>query len=97
MGRDGMSILEDPVAFGMEWQLQENEPMLFQTARAPQYPQECRLPAVSQKTTRRLGEKTISEEMAKTACVAVHAENMEACVHDVMAMGDLELAAAGGF
>ena len=97
LGRDGVTVFESPNKLAADWQVKDNEPMLFQTARAPQFPAECRLPVVSQKTTRRLGEKVISEDMAKAACAAAHAENMEGCIHDVMAMGDLELAAAGAF
>ena len=72
--------------------------MLLQTARAPQFPAQCKLPVVSQKkTARRLGEKVISEDMAKVACAAAHAENIKGCIHDAVEIGDLELAAAGAF
>ena len=65
--------------------------------QAPQYPAQCELPDLTQNVARRLGEKYVSEEAAEKACVAAGAENMAGCIHDVMAIGDLELAAAGAF
>ena len=44
--RDGETILENATDYGEEWQVRpDHDPLLFETARAPQYPKEqCRLP-----------------------------------------------------
>ena len=89
--------MEDPNLLAAEWQVRNDEPMLFTTARAPQHPQACQLPDPTQKTGRRLGEGPISEEAAKMACVNAGSQRLDLCIHDVMAIGDLELAAAGSF
>lgn len=70
LGRDGVTVIEHPNALAAEWQVRDNEDMLFQMARAPQYPAKCDLPSTTQKAARRLGEKSISEEAAKAACVS---------------------------
>ena len=80
-----------------EWQVRDTEEMIFQTARAPQYPSQCELPDLTKKVARRLGEKYVSEGAAEKACLAAGAENLAGCIHDVMAIGDLELAAEGAF
>ncbi|CAB9531477.1 expressed unknown protein [Seminavis robusta] len=92
MSRDGISIVTDPDLLATEWQVHpEDDGMVFQTARAPQYPQSCQLPRQSKTTKRRrLGELIVSEDDARNACAG--ANNMDGCVHDVMATGDLELA-----
>ena len=70
-------IISDANKFGNEWQVRDNEPVLFQTVRAPQYPQACKLPDPTKKTSRRLGQKSISEDDAKKACASAGAENLE--------------------
>jgi hypothetical protein len=99
LARDGVTDLQDDMnEMGQEWQVRENEPMLFQSARAPQYPEMCRLPNVAEKEARRLGEG-ISEDVAKVACAHLkHNENaFAACVYDVTATNDLDLAQSGAF
>jgi len=100
LARDGKTIVVDPNEFGQEWQVRDTEPMLFQEARFPQYPQKCVLPSPvsaeeSRNLRRRLGE-SISLEDAQEAC-AGWGQDFEDCVFDVMATGDLELAEAGSY
>lgn len=97
LGRDGETVFTDMAAFGQEWQVQADEPMLFHVARAPQAPEPCVLPSASS-AQRRLGEK-FAYEAAEAACTKAgwSKGTIEMCIHDVMATGDLELATAGAF
>jgi hypothetical protein len=98
MARDGKTLLEDPSAFGVEWQVRDTEPMLFQDARFPQYPQACTLPTpkpVSQ-LRRRLSEASSEELAAEKAC-AHWGEGKDDCVFDILATGDLDMANAGSY
>ena len=65
---------------------------------APQFPQPCQLPAdiviQKEKRTRRMDEKAFAEEGARAA---QRDEEMDACIRDVLAVNDLELATAGAF
>ena len=104
LGKDGVTVIDDPNMLAKEWQVKDDEPMLFTSVRSPQYPQECILPEPIKTTKRRLGknaislsaEKTVSLGAAQAAC-AGWTENKEGCVHDVMSLGDLDAAASGGF
>ena len=97
LGRDGLTDMSDNTdAFGQEWQVGKEEPMLFRTARYPQYPAKCILPSPAQEQGRRLGE-TIAKEAAEVACSRFAGTKFEECVHDVMATGDLEVAQAGAY
>lgn len=101
--RDGsiFNVTEDPNAFGQEWQVREDEPMLFRSARSPQAPKEqCKLPSSGPKDhiRRRLAESRISREAAEAACSHLGNEAAkEACVYDVIAIGDLDIAQAGAY
>jgi hypothetical protein len=98
--RDGriVNITKDPNAFGQEWQVREDEPMLFRTARAPQAPeQQCKLPSVASKDRlrRRLANKS-THDAAEAACAHVGSQaGKEACIFDVIATSDLDIAKAG--
>jgi hypothetical protein len=99
LGRDGVTDLHrDMDAMAQDWQVRDDEPMLFQSSRAPQYPEMCRLPNVVEKEARRLGEG-ITEDVAMVACA--HLKNdvnaFAACVYDVTATNDLDLAQSGAF
>lgn len=83
----------DPNGFAGEWQVKDTDPMLFQVAIGPQYPEKCILPSpVKEKDRRRLGESVVSEDEARAACG--HWSNKDACVYDVIATNDLSLAEA---
>jgi hypothetical protein len=98
IARDGKTVLEDPNAFGLEWQVRDTEPMLFQDARFPQYPQACTLPLpkLASQLRRRLSEVSIDELAAKKAC-AHWGEGMDDCIFDVLATGDLNMASADSY
>jgi hypothetical protein len=99
LSRDRSTVIEDPVALADEWQVLGDERNLFQTAQAPQYPEKCVMPSPSkQKRGRRLGE-SIARATAEKVCAKYTNgdQELEACVYDVMATGDLDLAQAGAF
>ena len=95
LGRDGR-VIEDPNDFGLEWQVQPSDPQLFRATRAPQFPQKCILPDKKAKEARRLGEGITEEEAAK-ACGHLTGPAFDACVYDVTATNDLDMADAGAF
>ena len=106
LARDGTSIMDvstvDGInAFGQEWQVRPDEPMLFRTARSPQASngEACFLPQVDTKQSlrRRLKESTISRSDAEEACAHLNGKSKDACVLDVLAVGDLEVAQAGAY
>jgi hypothetical protein len=89
IARDGETVLQ-PTEMGIEWQVQQ-EPLLFHTTRAPQFPQTCILPA--QSTARRLGEEEAFRRLGEQACVGVSSDAMKsACIFDVQQTGDVDLA-----
>ena len=90
MGRNGITEIGSTDAFGLEWQVRKEEPMLFHDIQGPQYPEQCTMPAVSQ---RRLGEQTVGKEVALKACSHVEANDLKDCIFDVMASGDPDMAA----
>ena len=77
LARDGKTEMndEDATAFALEWQVRDHEPMLFQEARAPQWPTVCTPPA---KMGNRLGMDRMKKE-AEKAC-AHWKEDQEDCV-----------------
>lgn len=95
LARDGVTTMEDPNSLGQEWQVRNDEDMLFQVSREPQYPKECILPATTAKKSLRFGQ-SITRSAAEKAC-AHWKDNKEACVSDVMKTGDLDLAIVDGF
>jgi hypothetical protein len=98
LARNGKTVIADPNVFGQEWQVLDREPMLFQTVRFPQHPQACTLPTPKQTSTlrRRLSESTVDDLAAEEAC-AQWGEGKEACIYDVLATGDLGMAAVGAY
>jgi hypothetical protein len=96
LARDGNTVLDDPNAFGQEWQVLHTEPKLFQTVRLPQHPRVCTMPAPKQISQRRLSESTAEELAAEKAC-AHWGEGKDDCVFDVLTTGDLEIATAGSY
>jgi len=98
LGRDGKTIIEATNDFGQEWQVLPTEPQLFDT---PPPAGKCSLPDMlvlaAQKEKRRLGEG-ISVHDAELACGQYpKGSGFEECVHDVIAIGDLDVANAGAF
>jgi hypothetical protein len=68
LARDGKTVIDDPNAFGQEWQVLDQEPTLFQTVHLPQHPQVCTLPTPKQTSVIRLSELTVDELAAEEAC-----------------------------
>jgi len=94
IARDGVTFLRDGDAFAEEWQVREDEPMLFQETRYPQYPQVC-IPAVAPLNTERrmIAEDSTERMAAEAACAHVTGAEWEFCIFDVMATGDYGMAA----
>ena len=98
LARDGTSVMLPNNDFGQEWQVRGDEPKLFRTVRAPQAPLEkCRLPSSPGKRTRRLGERSISKVEAELACQHFSGGRKAACVYDVIATGDTDIATATNY
>lgn len=102
LARDRVTVLEDPVLFGQEWQLRDDEESLFVTTREPQYPTQCRMPADNKDKAathrRRLGEHQVSQGDAEEACSKTFyraSGEFKNCVFDTLASNDLDLALAG--
>ena len=100
-GRDGKDLSKDINALGQEWQVRDDEPMLFRTSREPQYPAKCFLPdetaaRVAAAERRRLGQSVEIGE-AEQACAHFTGSAFKFCVHDVMVSGDLEVASGVAF
>jgi len=91
--RDNSTILDDPNMMGQEWQVLSSESKLFHNINGPQHPQKCTMPTETETgRKRRLGEGGISLEDAEAACARVDAVNRNACVFDVLATNDKEMA-----
>lgn len=76
--------------------MQGDDPKLFHDIRAPQWPNQCIMPTVAKKDSRRLLEEVVSRKQAEIACGA-WVNDFDLCVADVLATGDLEIAEAGGY
>ena len=99
-GRDGVSIIQDDIEYGQEWQVRDTDAQLFMTQRAPQWPTKCKMPNPVERaeSQRRLGEAVVSAEQATAACAHIknqHSHDM--CVFDVMATADLSVARGGAY
>lgn len=93
VARNGETIMVDMDAFGQEWQVHSSEDKIFHNMEGPQHPQSCEMPSETQRTDRRLGESSIDLDDAKRACEHVYdAEDFDACVFDVLAMNDKDMA-----
>jgi hypothetical protein len=93
LGRDGVTVLSDPSDFGPEWQVTSDDPSLFSSVQAPQFPEKCWEAAAIDKV--RHLRNGVSQVQAEEAC-AILGENadIEDCVFDIMATGDIEMVGA---
>jgi len=91
LDREGQ-VVEDTDEFGMEWQVRASEAKLFHASEGVQHPAECAMPVKT--TARRLGENLITQEDAALACTRVSPEDRDACIFDVLATNDKEMAGA---
>jgi hypothetical protein len=99
LARDGNTVLADHNAFGLEWQVLDTEPKIFEKVRFPQHPQACTMPPPAQTSSlrrRRLSESKGAEFAAEKAC-AHWGEGKDDCVFDVLTTGDLEMAVVGAY
>lgn len=92
LGRDGTTIIASPDLFGPEWQVNDQDPKLFATVQEPQYPAKCIAAPAADSKPRNL-RHGISEKQAKEAC-AILGDDIEDCVFDIMATGDIEMVGA---
>jgi hypothetical protein len=94
LGRDGHPMEKKSNDYGFEWQVNpELDPVLFSVAREPQLPTEkCRMPTVKRTSVKKLrgAAKALYKE-AKLACIAQTGDNLETCIDDVLATGDMGL------
>ena len=98
LARDGVTVLEDDIEFGQEWQVQDKDAQLFTTTRAPQWPTKCEMPNPVERASRRLGENTVSLDKATSACAHIKdAHHHDMCVYDVIATADLSVAQGGAY
>jgi hypothetical protein len=92
VGRDGETALVDADEMGSQWQVNDEEPMLFNEIRSPQYPETCKLPEVSMRHRRLRAANEGMSTKAKAACHGV-AENLYTfCLYDVLISGNVALA-----
>ena len=89
LARDGKTVVENADEFGLEWQVTESDPSLFQTPTP--VTGKCIMPSERASQGRRLG-ASVSKADAMTACSHVQGDKFELCVLDVVAMGDLDTA-----
>lgn len=97
VGRDG-KIIWNKNRFGMDWQVHQDEPMLFHNVDGIQYPQQCLIPSMMEPSRknlrrRRLGE-ALSKEDAARACKMVTKEYLRDCIADVLATNRRSMASA---
>lgn len=93
VGRDKTTVIPDTNAFGLEWQVQGSETMLFHNVDGVQAPERCAMPRRTI-ARRRLGEVNMSMADAEFACSRVNASDRDACIFDVLATNDQEMAGA---
>ena len=102
VGRDG-AIIEDVIEFGQHWQVKPEEPKLFHTYDLDWVvpaDQQCAMPVETMEKTkmrqRRLAESGLTMEMIEQACDHLeYIEDFDACVADVVATQDIEMASGG--
>jgi hypothetical protein len=95
LARDQQTVFTDANDMGAEWQVRDNEPMLFQEIRAPQYPQTCTLPTVTGRRNLRKSDHELKK--AEAACSSVGESHRHFCVEDALLSGDVSMAHAYRF
>ena len=97
LARDHVTVVNDDVEFGVEWQVLDTEQMLFRdVGNGPQHPTQCKMPSQSSLTLqdRRLAANPSFRAEAERACAAASKKDVDECVFDVLATGDLGMAAS---
>lgn len=94
VARDGVTLMEDPNAFGQEWKVKEHDPLLFHSPGVDIF-DSCPMPYDGGKQMKRnLRETQITTEVAEKACQNVDVASFDFCVMDVLATNDVNLAFA---
>lgn len=95
LNRANKTVIDDVNMSGQEWQVQANEPKLFHNLDRPHHPTQCTSPTETETgRKRRLGEAGMTREDAEKACARVDAANRNACIFDVLATNDKDMAAS---
>jgi hypothetical protein len=96
LARNGVTVLDDFLELGSEWQVLPLDEMLFHSVEQPQFPKKCLEPEDPRgERQRRLGESSITEEQAEDACSSLKdAADRKDCVYDVLATQDLDMVGA---
>lgn len=93
VARDKVTIVEDANEFGQAWQVLATDPKLFHSEGPVQQPMKCMMPDTTKKSQkRRLGESMITKEEAALACARASQGDHDACIFDVLATNDLDMA-----
>lgn len=88
LGRNG-TLIADVNEYGSEWQVNANDPVLFQVPKYPQHPEKCILPKES---FRRTARNPVTRRMAEDACSHIPHPLKDMCEFDVEATGNKEMA-----
>ena len=93
IGRDGETNVINENEMGAQWQVRDDEPMLFHDVDGvPQYPETCILPRTNSRTSRRLRTSDVDFENAKKACENAIESMKDFCIEDVIRTGSLSTA-----
>lgn len=94
VARDEVTIIQDANEFGQEWRVRAGETMLFHDSEVLDHLDTCPMPEDRQKKEgrRRLGEAAITEKDAGLACARVSEFDRDACIFDVLATNDVDMA-----
>lgn len=96
LARDRVTVIDDFIEYGNEWQIRPMDTMLFHDVSDPQFPKRCVLPEDPQgQRRRRLAESSVTVEQAEKACAGLADElDRKECVYDILATQDLDMAGA---
>jgi hypothetical protein len=98
VGRDGRTYMANHDAFGQEWQVNTEDPLLFHSYEgAVLPPNKCIMPednsVQAARRKRRLAESNLTREAIEKACGHLHsAAEREGCEFDVIATQDIAMA-----
>ena len=84
------TLLHDADEFAQEWQVLQTERKLFKENRYPQAPIPCTPPP--KQIQRRIDGTGLTRRRAEDACSGLYGGIKDACVYDVMATSDLDMA-----
>jgi hypothetical protein len=93
LSRDQTRIIDIEDEFGLEWQVRSDDAMLFRTVRAPQWPQQCNLPAITERHLK-LYDDEEKVDRAEELCAHKNGDDFDWCLFDVLAMEDESVAGA---